>query len=577
MTANTIPNAVGKITHADCLKGMAKLTEGSIDLVFADPPFNIGYDYDVYNDRKGRKDYLDWSSQWLRLVHRVLKPDGTFWLAIGDEYAAELKILAQEIGFHCRSWVIWYYTFGVNCTRKFSRSHAHVFYFVKDDKKFTFRQDELENRIPSARQLVYADARANPNGRLPDDTWILRPQDLADCFTPLEDSWYFPRVAGTFSERAGFHGCQMPEQLLARIIRTCTHENDIVLDPFCGSATTLAVAKKLGRRQLGYELSKEYVQRGQERLDLIRRGDPIGGTEDPLRSAPKTPVTPDATKKHKIANPQVVLGISKSLFDQTTNGLIEAYNHVRDGYSLDRVIADPDFNTRLEEKCREMGLAGDLVSWNHMLMDLRKKSRLSGMPTTNQTKLSWEDCDKYLFACEIAVRRMRDDTGSATLDDILCDPTLANKFDEIARKFAPGFTSLEYRLGALKLRKAANIARLRGEVQKTSDRRFQSKILLDEWDPSLVTDGPAIYLITGGNGERKLYGGETLDMRERLRMKFEGGRRDVWQQDFKAQEIRYFVPRDRNPMELLGHQSRLIKEHRPLLNDDFAFKGSCVA
>ena len=74
--------------------------------------------------------------------------------------------------------MIWYYTFGVNCTHKFSRSHAHLFYFVKDPAQFTFRKDEPENRVLSARQLVYADARANPKGRLPDDTWILRPQDL---------------------------------------------------------------------------------------------------------------------------------------------------------------------------------------------------------------------------------------------------------------------------------------------------------------------------------------------------------------------------------------------------------------
>jgi len=281
--------ALNTIHHGDCLKLLAKMPAGSVDLAFADPPFNIGYEYDVYDDSKEHEHYLDWSRQWIAGVHRVLKPAGTFWLAIGDEYAAELKLASQQIGFHTRSWVIWYYTFGVNCSRKFTRSHAHLFYFVKDRENFTFRENDLANRIPSARQLVYNDARANPLGRLPDDTWILRPQDLADCFTAEEDTWYFPRVAGTFKERAGFHGCQMPEQLLGRIIRSCSEPGDVVLDPFSGSATTVAVAKKLGRKYVAFDLSEDYVELGLERLTGIKKGDRLNGAPEPTMSAPKTP------------------------------------------------------------------------------------------------------------------------------------------------------------------------------------------------------------------------------------------------------------------------------------------------
>ncbi len=295
------------IYHHDCVDALQKLEPGSVDLAFADPPFNIGYDYDVYDDGMDPETYLGWCKQWISGVHRALKDDGTFWLAIGDEYAAELKVIAQrEVGFRCRSWVVWYYTFGVNCKSKFTRSHAHLFYFVKNEKQFTFRGDDLDNRIPSARQLVYADKRANPTGRLPDDTWIieptkaqglpspgastwvLRPQDLADRFTPVEDTWYFPRVAGTFKEREGFHGCQMPEQLLGRIIRTCSNPGELVLDPFSGSATTLAVAKKLGRDYLGFDLSEQYITRGLERLASLQPGDELDGSPEPTMSAPTT-------------------------------------------------------------------------------------------------------------------------------------------------------------------------------------------------------------------------------------------------------------------------------------------------
>ena len=145
VTAEKMPNG---IVQGDCVDLMSRLPEGSVDLAFADPPFNIGFEYDVYSDRQEHRAYLDWSRQWIAGVHRALKPTGTFWLAIGDEYAAELKVISQEIGFHTRSWVIWYYTFGVNCKSKFSRSHAHLFYFVKDPAKITFRGDLLENRVP---------------------------------------------------------------------------------------------------------------------------------------------------------------------------------------------------------------------------------------------------------------------------------------------------------------------------------------------------------------------------------------------------------------------------------------------
>ena len=264
----------------DCVEHLRSLEAGSVDLAFADPPFNIGYKYDVYDDRKGADDYLEWTRTWTREVARVLKPDGTFWLAIGDEFAAELKMIVhRELGLSPRSWVIWYYTFGVNCKSKFSRSHAHLLYFVKDPTTFTFNTEPI--RVPSARQLVYADARANPKGRLPDDTWILRPQDVPGGFDPVGDTWYVPRVCGTFKERAGWHGCQMPEQLLGRIIKACSDPGDLVLDPFAGSGTTLTVAKKLHRRHLGFELSPDYAGRAQARLDAAQPGQSLEGAEEP--------------------------------------------------------------------------------------------------------------------------------------------------------------------------------------------------------------------------------------------------------------------------------------------------------
>ena len=275
--------SIDSLHQGDCLELLKQVPDDSVHLAFADPPFNIGYAYDAYDDRLSADKYLDWSQRWMTEITRVLRPDGTFWLASGDEYAAELKVIAtRELGYTCRSWVVWYYTFGVNCKHKFSRSHAHLFHLIRDPAAFTFNSQSI--RVPSARELVYGDRRANPTGRLPDDTWILRPQDLPEGFTDTEDTWYFPRICGTFKERSGWHGCQMPEQLLGRIIRSSSNEGDTVLDPFGGSGTTLAVAKKLSRHFLGMELSEAYADRINARLATIAVGAQLDGAAEPLKT-----------------------------------------------------------------------------------------------------------------------------------------------------------------------------------------------------------------------------------------------------------------------------------------------------
>src|SRR5262249_38300667 len=107
-----------------------------------------------------------------------------------------------------------------------------------------------------------------PVGKLPDDTWVLRPQETNEHFQAESDTWYVSRVCGTFKERTG-HPCQMPAALLERIIRVASNPGDVVLDPFAGSGTTLVAAKKLGRRYLGVELSEKYAVAVRERLEGI--------------------------------------------------------------------------------------------------------------------------------------------------------------------------------------------------------------------------------------------------------------------------------------------------------------------
>lgn len=239
----------------DSIATLKSWPEGGVDLAFADPPYNIGYVYDKYEDDKPDHEFEEWCRQWMTGIYRVLKPTGSFYLAIGDDFAAQLRLIGRDIGFTLRNWIIWHYTFGQNARTKFGRAHTHILYFVKDAKKFTFNDRNL--RYPSARHTEYQDLRADPLGRVPDDVWN-----------------EFPRVCGTFKEREGFHGCQLPEALLTRIILASSNRGDLVLDPFMGSGTTAAVAKKLGRDFVGIDLSPEYVKHSTDRVAQIDPANP---------------------------------------------------------------------------------------------------------------------------------------------------------------------------------------------------------------------------------------------------------------------------------------------------------------
>lgn len=205
----------------DCLPWLESKDSGSIDLAFADPPFNVGYGYDLYDDSRPQADYLSWCEKWIGELHRVLKSSGTFWLAISDENVAELCLIAKRFGFVMRNWCIWHYTFGVHLTSKFGRSKAHLLYFVKDANSFTFNPDAV--RIESERQRI-GDRRANPDGRVPGDVWT--------------DS----RLCGTFKERTS-HPCQMPESILRRIIASSAHARIRVTRFSIRSAEAVAVSR----------------------------------------------------------------------------------------------------------------------------------------------------------------------------------------------------------------------------------------------------------------------------------------------------------------------------------------------
>ena len=332
----TLP--LNRVIHGDSVDVLNALPEGFADLCFADPPFNIGYLYHNYDDRKDVDEYVNWSERWMRAVHRALKPTGSFYLAIGDEFAADLAVVARrKIGFHLRNWIIWHYTFGQQTKKMFAKSHTHILYFSKSKPEagmgnLTFNADAV--RVKSARQTTYKDLRANSKGKLPDDTWFLRPQETAfyesgfqqylqkqdavgddqlcpvELFDPTSDTWYVSRLCGTFKEREGWHGCQMPIAVLDRIIKASSNPGDVVIDPFNGSGTTVVSAALLGRRYLGVDQSADYVSFATKRLEhalaarsqtsVAREGEALPNTLFSDARASKVKTTTDAFGRPRV-------------------------------------------------------------------------------------------------------------------------------------------------------------------------------------------------------------------------------------------------------------------------------------
>ncbi len=311
----------------DCLAAMSAWPAGCMDLVFADPPYNIGYGYDQYQDAQSDDAYVDWTCSWINQCARLLKPDGSFYILIGDEYAAEvrlhLKKLQKENKLLLRNWIIWHYAFGQRCKLKFNRSHAHLFYCVGSanvdpktgdgwlhmGKKMKFTFNKWDIALPSARLLVYGDKRAEPKGKAPDDVWVMqnfpsvkdwlpRHEESDDAqFAPDSDTWMQSRLTGIHQERETWHPCQLPEALLERIIRVSSNPGDQVFDPFAGSGTTLAVAKRLQRHFVGCEMSEEYRHKIRQRLAQVVPEAQVG--------EPATKENLNATIRKKLAKGEI--------------------------------------------------------------------------------------------------------------------------------------------------------------------------------------------------------------------------------------------------------------------------------
>ena len=226
----------------DAVDELKKIPDESINLIVTDPPYNLNKNYGNNQDNLNSEDYLNFSRQWLFESKRVLKNDGSIYVFMGVRYISFIyMILEQELKMSFNSWITWHYTQGIGKTRGFSPRHDDILFFTKQPKNFTFNLDAV--RVP---QKYYRSVN-NMLGTNPGDVW------------------QFSHVHYCNKNRKS-HPTQKPEAIFVRMILASSNENDVVLDPFVGSGTSLRVCQQTNRRGIGIDINPDYVAMTEERL-----------------------------------------------------------------------------------------------------------------------------------------------------------------------------------------------------------------------------------------------------------------------------------------------------------------------
>lgn len=249
--ALSIPDT--RLYVGDCraiLAALPEVQQSQVDLVFADPPFNWNRAYDKWDDAMPEREYLDFTYAWIDLCIQALRPGGSLWINIPDDWAAEIVVHLKQRRLAMINWCIWHYRFGQNTKGRFINSKVHALYFLKPEsetQKRTWNPDPVLEL--SDRATTYFDPRTlskrdgMPAGlRLPMDVWYGK---------------YWGRIQGNNAERRENHDNQLPEVYLERVIRCSSNEGDLVMDPFTGSGTTGVIARDLKRRFIGTEFSAD--------------------------------------------------------------------------------------------------------------------------------------------------------------------------------------------------------------------------------------------------------------------------------------------------------------------------------
>ncbi|MCB9419587.1 MAG: site-specific DNA-methyltransferase [Ardenticatenaceae bacterium] len=253
----------GKIYVGDSIKWMSSIESETVNLIIADPPYNIKKaEWDTFESQQA---YVQWSLSWIEQAARVLKSDGTLYICGFSEILADIKLPALKFFSGCR-WLVWHYKNKANLHSDWGRSHESILHFRKS-KDFTFNTDDVRipygNHTTKYPERTQADTSQYGKG---DKSYVWQPHPKG---AKPRDVIEIPTTCNGMHETTP-HPTQKPEELFRKLVLASSNEDDLVIDPFLGSGTTAVTAEQLKRRWMGCDLSAEYCQWAIERIELVK-------------------------------------------------------------------------------------------------------------------------------------------------------------------------------------------------------------------------------------------------------------------------------------------------------------------
>ena len=246
------PLSLNQIYHMDCLDGMVRIPDNSIDLVITDPPFAIDFraKRSNYNRSYGRvlegyteikeEDYFQFTVSWMKKIKSLIKPSGSMYIFSGWNNLKDILLALDELGYVTVNHIIWKYQFGVTTKRRFVTSHYHCLYVCKDDRARKF--------FPNAR---YGQDQKSEQGR------SLQYKDKEDVWNIKREYWTGDKKTPT----------KLPAEIIRKILLYSSEADDVVCDPFLGSGQVAVVSKMMKRQFIGFEIVKDYYDFALQRLE----------------------------------------------------------------------------------------------------------------------------------------------------------------------------------------------------------------------------------------------------------------------------------------------------------------------